>query len=104
MFFIVFLGDIQEFRHWLRREVIWHLIVEAGEGIVGTLQKLYKCTFPSSFTMETLDLKRVHYGKLYEEHCDTIKGGLKKTRNKQAHETELAAKRAVYRYVYTPKK
>lgn len=71
--------------------------MKAGEEIIGTLQKVYQCALPSSFAMEAFELKRVHFGKLYEEMCNIIKGGVKKTVNKQTRETELAAKRAVYR-------
>lgn len=91
------IGDIGEYRVWLRREVIWHMIIDAGDEIVGVIEKVYALNFPKTFSIETLEQKRLHYGMLYEELCDHMKGGLKKVKSKIQILIELAAKRSVYR-------
>lgn len=82
----------------MRREVTWDSIIEAGKGIISTIEKMYQASLPETFSSEVLDLKRVHYGKLFEELCKEFKGSVKKKKSKQATAIELAAKRAIYRY------
>lgn len=90
----LYVGDIVEYCLWLRREVIWHKIVEASQEIVAEFEKIYEIKLSDTFSTKTLDHKRLHYGLLYEDLCDTIKFKAKIKRDKVI---ELAAKRAVYR-------
>ena len=46
------------------------MIIDAGDEIIGVIEKLYAVNLPKNFSIETLEQKRLHYGMLYEELCD----------------------------------
>lgn len=51
----LYVGDIGDYRVWLRRKVIRHMIVDAG-----VVEKLYAVNFPKTFLIETLQHKRLY--------------------------------------------
>ncbi|KAI5065344.1 hypothetical protein GOP47_0020039 [Adiantum capillus-veneris] len=93
------LNDHSVFRTWLRRETWWNRLVNEATRQYALLKK--SCRLPENDTLETTirEWQSRYSGTLYEVECERLKGGLTSNKQKQKEGTNMAAKRAFYRWV-----
>lgn len=91
--------DTQDFRAWLRRETWWNRLVFESQKIIDMLERVYRMGLDDTLRATILEWKRQYDGKLFEDLCNTLKGGHKANKQRQKEQVILAATRTVYRYI-----
>ncbi|KAI5074746.1 hypothetical protein GOP47_0010707 [Adiantum capillus-veneris] len=93
------LNDHSVFRTWLRRETWWNRLVNEATRQYALLKKSCRLLENDTLVTTIREWQSRYSGTLYEVECERLKGGLKSNKQKQKEGTNMAAKRAFYRWV-----
>ena len=99
MFLCLFAVDTFAFCAWLQTETWWLQLLEQVEREWKILQKAKLVSTSDCLVDMIKDWKRQYSGLMYEDDCETLKGGPQANKKRVKEHLEKAARRSIYRCV-----